>query len=320
MLTESPVLLDSTRTKSRLWVLVFAICITVIALIKILLPIYFSSWSAINLSRQIAVPGIIASGMAVVVIGGGFDLSVGATAALSGILAVGLAPHGRLESFLLPLAVGGLCGFINGLLVWYAAIHPLIITLGMRYLIYSAATIYTHGFIQVNREPSFLMLGRSSCFGLPVPALLFFVVAIGLQGLLRRTVMGNALYAIGNNERAAFYSGVSTQWFRVASYVISGLCAAMGGLLLASRSGAAAPDAGQGYELEAIAAVAVGGLSLLGGSGSLWNVLIGVLLFALINNILVVARQPYEVHQIVAGLMIITSLAFDSYFRKKRPR
>ena len=263
-------------------------------------------------------PGIIASGSAVVIIGGGFDLSVGAVAALSGVVAVSLAGQGTLVALVVSLLLGALCGAGNGLLIWRAGIHPLIVTLGMRYLVYSAATIYTHGFIQLNRQPGFLTLGRASLFDVPVAAIVFLATTIVLQFLLKRTVIGVALYAIGNNERAAYYSGVSTHLFRIGSYMISGVWAALAGVVLASRSGAAAPDAGQGYELEAIAAAAVGGISLLGGSGSLWNALLGVLLFGIINNALVLAKQPYEMHQMVIGTIIVLSVSLDSYWRKRR--
>lgn len=264
-------------------------------------------------------PGIIAAGMTIVVIGAGFDLSVGAVAALAGVLAVGLASRGVVVALLASLVSGALCGLVNGLLVWRTAVHPLIVTLGMRYIIYSAATVYTHGFIQINHNPAFLVLGRARFIGIPLPAVLFLTATALLQFVLGRTVFGSVLYAIGNNERATFYSGISTHWYRVSSYVISSLCAALGGMVLASRSGAAAPDVGQGYELDAIAAIAIGGVSLLGGSGSLWRALIGVSLFGIVNNILVLARQPYEARQIAIGSMIIFALAVDSWLRRRKP-
>lgn len=292
--------------------------LAIVALLRFFSPNYISSPNLLNILRQISVPGIIASGMTMVVIGAGFDLSVGAVAALSGVLAIGLASHGTAVALLAALGAGAACGITNGLLVWRTAVHPLIVTLGMRYIVYSAATVYTHGFIQVNRNPAFLNFGHASVLGIPLPAVLFLATAGLLQMVLSRTVLGSVLYAIGNNERATFYSGISTHWFRVGSYVISSMCAAFAGILLASRSGAAAPDVGQGYELDAIAAIAIGGVSLLGGSGSLWRAFIGVLLFGVINNVLVLAKQPYEARQIAIGGMIIAALALDSYFRKNR--
>lgn len=280
--------------------------------------VHFSHWNLLNILRQIAVPGIIASGMTIVVIGAGFDLSVGAVAALAGVMAVSLAPHSTILALALALAAGGICGMANGLLVWRTAIHPLIVTLGMRYIIYGAATVYTHGFIEINHAAAFFTLGRGSLAGLPMATLVFLITAVVLQALLSRTILGSALYAIGSNERAAFYSGIATHWFRVGSYVVSGICAALAGVVLASRSGAAAPDAGQGYELDAIAAISVGGVSLLGGSGSLWRAFLGVLLFGVVNNVLVLAKQPYEMRQMVVGAMIIASLAFDSFLRRAK--
>ncbi len=317
MLAETSIILPTNRSPHLLRMAALAVGLGSIGLIGWFFPVYWSHWNLPNVLRQIAVPGIIASGMTIVVIGAGFDLSVGAVAALAGVLAVSVASHGILAALLLSVAAGGLCGAANGLLVWRTAIHPLIVTLGMRYIVYSAATVYTHGFIQINREPRFFTLGRASLAGLPVAALIFVITAMVLQIVLSRTILGSALYAIGNNERAAFYSGVSTHWFRVGSYVVSGMCAALAGVVLASRSGAAAPDAGQGYELDAIAAVAIGGISLVGGSGSLWRAFLGVLLFGVINNALVLAKQPYEMREIVIGIMIIASLTVD--FMRRRP-
>jgi ribose/xylose/arabinose/galactoside ABC-type transport system permease subunit len=201
---------------------------------------------------------------------------------------------------------------LNGFIVCRAAIHPLIVTLGVRYIAYAASSLYTQGFIQMNTRADFLLLGRSSIASVPVPALILLSTVILLQVVLRLTVAGKAIQAIGNNERAAVYSGVRTQFFRILTYTISGACAAMAGMIIASRSGAAAPDTGQGYELEAIAAVAVGGISLTGGSGSLWNALLGTVLFGVLNNLLVLARQPYEIHRIIVGGLIVASLAVHS--------
>ena len=201
---------------------------------------------------------------------------------------------------------------LNGVLVCGAAVHPLIVTLGVRYIAYAAIALYTGGFIQVNHSTDFLFFGRASFGGVPVPALILLITVLILQLTLRSTVAGKAIQAIGNNERATFYSGLQTQTFRVLTYAISGVCAALAGIVVASRAGAAAPDAGQGYELEAIAAVAVGGIRLTGGSGSLWNALLGTILFGIINNLLVLARQPYEIHRIVVGGLIVASLAIHS--------
>lgn len=292
--------------------------LTILVLLHFAPQTYFSGSNLLNILRQISVPGMIAAGMTIVVIGAGFDLSVGAVAALAGVLAVGLTPRGIAVALLAAFVSGALCGLANGLLIWRTAVHPLIVTLGMRYIIYSAATVYTHGFIQVNHNPAFLILGRATLLGIPLPVLLFLAIIILLQAILGCTVFGSVLYAIGNNERAAFYSGIVTHRYRVLSYVVSSLCASLGGIILASRSGAAAPDVGQGYELDAIAAVAIGGVSLLGGSGSLWRALIGVSLFGVVNNVLVLARQPYEARQIAIGVMIILALAVDSWLRKNK--
>ena len=288
-----------------------------IASLLFLAPGFLTRSNLINVLKQVAVPGIVALGEALVVLAGGFDLSVGAVAALTGVLAVSLSSHNLFLGVALPILSGAGIGAVNGLLICRASIHPLIVTLGIRYVVYAAAALYTHGFVQVNRSPEFLLLGRGSIAGLPVSALIFLaIIALGYV-TMKGTAAGRIIYAIGNNERATFYCGIRTELFRILTYIVSGICAAVGGILLASRSGSAASDAAQGWELEALAAIAVGGVSLLGGAGTPFNVLLGVVVFGVLNNFLVLTKQPYEIHQIVVGGMIVVSLVVDLYLRRK---
>jgi ribose/xylose/arabinose/galactoside ABC-type transport system permease subunit len=302
----------------ELKVLVSLIVVLSVLLVYRETPSFFTSGNVVNLLRQVAINGIIASGMTVVMIGGGFDLSVGAILALSGVLAIQLAKTNVWFGILCPVALGAGAGLLNGTLVSRFAINPLIVTLGSRYLVYASANLFTAGFIQYNGNPAFLTLGRSTLGGIPAPVIVFLSVALISHLILNHATMGAALFAVGSNERAAFFSGLPSRNILTLSYAATGACAALAGVVLASRLGVAAPDAGEGYELDAIAAVVIGGTSILGGAGSIQRTLAGVLLLGVLSNLLVLAGQSYEVQRIATGLIIVLAVAFDLYRRRSR--
>jgi ribose/xylose/arabinose/galactoside ABC-type transport system permease subunit len=280
------------------------------ALMVFLFAPHFFSWQNMgNLLRQVALTGIIACGMTVVLLGGGFDLSVGGMAALAGVIAIQVVPFNVAGAIGASILAGGIAGFVNGLVITKFAINPLIVTLGTRYLLYSAANLATRGFIQINRNPRFALQGMA-------PPAIFLGLAALLYLALKYTTWGARLYAVGSNEKAAAFSGIRTHRVRIQSYVLCGACAGLAGVVLAMRSGAAAPDAGSGYELDAIAAAVVGGVSMLGGAGSSANAVVGVLLLGLVSNVLVLARQPYEMQRIVTGAAIVIAVALDRRRRR----
>jgi ribose/xylose/arabinose/galactoside ABC-type transport system permease subunit len=300
----------------KLKLLVSFIGVLLVLFIYLTTPTFFTFGNVVNLLRQVAINGIIASGMTIVMIGGGFDLSVGAVLALSGVLAIQLAKTNLWFGMLCPVALGAGTGLVNGVLVSRYAINPLIVTLGSRYLVYASANLFTAGFIQYNENPAFLRLGRSSLGGIPAPVIVFLSIALILHLVLNHTTIGAALFAVGSNERAAFFSGLPSRSLHTMSYAATGVCAALAGVVLASRLGVAAPDAGEGYELDAIAAVVIGGTSMFGGAGSIRQTLAGVLLLGVLSNLLVLAGQPYEVQRIATGLIIVLAIAFDRYRRR----
>lgn len=288
-----------------------------LVIIELLAPTFFGFGNLTNLLRQVSINGIIACGMTVLIISGGFDLSVGAMLALSGVLSIHFAQQGLFLAMLVPLSIGVLGGCVNGVLVSWFSINPLIVTLGIRYLLYAAANLFTAGFIQYNQNPEFLLIGRSHLFKIPSPGIIFLGLALLSHFVLRYTSIGLSFFAVGSNERAAFFSGLPTRRIRVWGYLTSGICAAMAGVVLASRLGVAAPDAGEGYELEAIAAVVVGGTSLFGGSGGIGKTILGVVLLGILSNLLVLAGQSYEAQRIATGTIIVLAVAVDVHIRKK---
>jgi ribose transport system permease protein len=297
------------RAKKR-QVIISLLAILLVSGLYLAIPAFFTTRNLINLLRQVSINGIIASGMTIVMIGGGFDLSVGAELALAGVLAIQLAKINIWLGILCPVALGGLIGVANGFLVSRLVINPLIVTLGSRYLVYASANLLTAGFIQY---PPFLGLGRGSLGALPAPVIVLLCVAVLSHLILNHTTIGAALFAVGSNQRAAFFSGLPCQTIQILSYTATGICASLAGVILASRLGVAAPDAGEGYELDAIAAVVIGGTSMNGGAGSISQTLGGVLLLGVLSNLLVLAGQPYEVQRIATGLTIVLAVSFDYY-------
>jgi len=279
-------------------------------------PAFFSPVNLLNLLRQVSINGIIASGMTVVMVAGGFDLSVGSVVALAGVLAIQFAKQSLVWGIGIPLAMGTTIGCVNGGLVGFLGINPLIATLGSRYLVYAAANLLTSGFIQYNESPAFLWAGRANWLRVPMPIVIFAAVLCLIHILLRHTIVGAALYAVGSNERAAFFSGLPSRTIRVAGYLVTGICSALAGVVLASRLGIASPDAGEGYELDAIAAVVLGGTSMFGGTGGVGRTLTGVLLLGTLSNLLVLAGQSYEVQRIASGAVIVAAVAFDPARRR----
>jgi ribose/xylose/arabinose/galactoside ABC-type transport system permease subunit len=305
----SPALVSSRAL--RINPMVAAAIISAAFVIFVFAPHFFSVANLSNLLRQVALTGIIACGMTVVMVGGGFDLSVGGTAALAGVIAIQIAPYSLAGAIGIPILAGGIGGLVNGFVITRFAINPLIVTLGTRYLLYAVANLVTAGFIQINRRPEFVLRGTT-------PAAIFLALAAVLHVVLKYTTWGARVYGVGSNERAAEFSGIRTHQIRIQTYVLCGACAGLAGVVLAMRSGAATPDAGSGYELDAIAAAVVGGVSMFGGEGGLANTIAGVLLLGFLSNILVLARQPYEMQRIVTGAAIVIAIGLDRYQRKVR--
>lgn len=242
----------------------------------------------LNVLRQNSMVGLVALGMTAVIISGGIDLSVGAVLAVAGIVAAMLSPHGSLVAILGGLGAGATLGAINGLLVARGRIQPFIVTLAMMIAARGAALALTgEESLRVDAAAQGLAtLGRGTLGTIPIPALLLFA-AYGVGWLvLRHTVFGRHIYAVGDDEEAARLLGLNVPRVLLATYTLSGLLAALAGVVLAARLGAGQPVAGTGWELDAIAAVVVGGTLLTGGVGGAGLTLVGVLLLGVILNLL----------------------------------
>ncbi len=282
-------------------------------------PNFFSYTNATNVMRQTAVLAIAAVGQTLVILAGGIDLSQGSMLGLisvlgaSLILAVGI-PGG----LLLTLIVAALIGFFQGFLVARAAIPAFIVTLGGLSFLRGAAFVYSNGMPVTGLPNEFLLLGSGSYFGIPVPAIIAVIIYLIFHFLLTRTRTGRYLYAIGGNEDAALLSGIKVARYKIFAFCISGLLAGLAGIILTSRVVSGQPTLGEAFELEAIAAVIIGGTSFKGGEGTLLGTFLGVILMAVIGNGLNLIRISSFIQMVVLGMIIVLAVYIDLVQKKKR--
>ena len=281
----------------------------------------FLSWGNwVNILRQTSINGILAIGMTYVILTKGIDLSVGSVLALGGLvtgsLVTGAAPHGAFISMLAGLAVGLVLGAVNGALVARLAVAPFVVTLGMLSVARGLTFIYNDGMPIANLSKDFRYIGQGMVGEVPVPVIILAITFAIFWFILKFTTFGRYVYAVGGNERSAKTSGISTRWVIFTVYLISGLLSALAGLILAARTTSALPQAGVAYELDAIAAVVIGGTSLSGGVGTLSGTLVGALIIGVINNGLDLLNVSAYWQTIVKGSIIVIAVIIDE--RKNR--
>ena len=262
-----------------------------------------------NVLRQVAIVGVLAIGQTYVILTAGIDLSVGSTLGFSVVLfAVLMETHSLAVALPLGLLAGLLIGVINGIGVAYAGIPPFIMTLGMLSFARGLAFIYTGGTPIPILNETFYAIGNNRILGVPIPSIILIGTLIVSAIVLRMTPFGRCVFAIGSNEDAARLSGVPVRRYKVMVYAFSGFCAALAGLVFASQLGVGTPIAGQAYELDAIAAVVVGGTALFGGKGSVFGTFIGTLIIGVLANILNLAGVDPFVQQLFKGALIVVAV------------
>jgi putative xylitol transport system permease protein len=251
----------------------------------------------------------------------GIDLSVGSTLALAGIISASLVtgahPHGAAFGLVAGLAVGAAIGAINGLLVARLSIPPFVATLGMLSAARGLTYIYNDGMPVTDLPDGYLTIGTGAIAGIPVPIIVFALVVVLFWFVLRYTTYGRYVYAVGGNVKSAKTSGISTGKIIFSVYVIGGLLAGLAGIILAARTTSALPQAGMSYELDAIAAVVIGGTSLSGGTGSLGGTVVGALLIGVINNGLNLLGVSSYYQQVVKGVIIVGAVLLDASRKKQ---
>jgi ribose/xylose/arabinose/galactoside ABC-type transport system permease subunit len=276
-------------------------------------PHFMTASNLLNVVEQSTVIGVLAVGMTFVILTGGIDLSVGSIVALSGII-FGVAVRSGSP---LPIAIsaalvaGTVCGIVNGGLVTVGRLPAFIATLGMMSVARGLALVLSDGRPISGFEPTFRSLSTGRLAGIPLSTLLMLGIYAVAAFILARTVLGRYTYAVGGNEEAAALSGVNVKLVKITVYAISGLLSALTSLVLVARLNSAQPIAGISYELDAIAAVVIGGASLLGGSGSVLGTLIGALIMAVLRNGLNLLGVSSYVQQIAIGTVIVVAVLVD---------
>lgn len=271
-----------------------------------------------NILNQISILAVVTVGASFVVFAGGFDLSAGAVVALAGVLAATVVDQtGSVAMGLAAgIGVGVLVGSINGFFVGYLNVSPLIVTLGALNICRGLALIIADGAAVYSFPPGFTELGTAKIMGIPVLFLLAAAVFFAGAVVLRYTTFGLNLYAVGGNPTAARLSGVNVALVRVAAFGVSGLTCGIAGMLLCARTGGGEPMAGFLYELEAIAAVVLGGAALSGGEGRLWRSMLGILLLTVLGNGLNIIGVHPHWKGVFIGAVLILAASLDAF--KKR--
>ncbi|WP_314848913.1 ABC transporter permease [Treponema lecithinolyticum] len=296
----------------------YILLLVLIIVVSVLNTNFLSAQNIKNIFQQVSINGILAVGMTFVIITGGIDLSVGSLLGFSGVIAASLVSGGGnpLLAVLAGIAAGLVFGVINGVLVSYAKIVPFIVTLGMLSIARGFTNVYTHGSPIIRLNKAFTALGQSSFLGIGLPVWIFVCMLLVGYVLLHTTKLGRYTLAVGGNESAAKTSGINTAKIKMFAYTFTGFCCGLAGILMTAKTNAGAPNAGTGYELDAIAAAIIGGTSPSGGKGSIFGTLLGVLIFGIIQNALDILNVSSYIQQVIKGLIIIGAVWADKANRR----
>ena len=309
----------------------FFALVAIIIVFSILSPVYFSVGNFLIMSSHVAIFGLLAIGMLLVILNGGIDLSVGSTLGLSGVVAGYLMQGVEIPAagvilyppvwavVLLTICLGAFVGAINGVLIAFFNVPAFVATLGMLYVARGVALLMTNGLTYNNLggdaalgNTGFDWLGFNRIGGVPIGVIVLALVALVVGLVLARTAFGRWLYASGGNERAAELSGVPTRKVKVSVYVLSGICAAIAGLVLSSQLTSAGPTAGTTYELTAIAAVVIGGAALTGGRGNVRGTMLGAFVIGFLSDGLVIIGVSAYWQTVFTGAVIVLAVLLNS--------
>lgn len=287
------------------------------AALAVLSPHFLTVSNLLNIARQVSINAILAAGMTFVILTGGIDLSVGSVLAFAGAVMAGLLAAGRplLVCIAAGLVVGALLGLTNGLVVARGRVQPFIATLGMLTIARGATLVYTDGRPITGLPDAFVWLGAGEIGRVPVPVVIMALVFALCHVVLARTVFGRHVYAIGGNEEAARLAGVNVAFSKTLVYVISGVLAAVSAVILTARLNSAQPTAGIAFELDAIAAVVLGGTTLAGGEGRIGGTLLGAFIIGVLNNGLNLLNVSSFYQQVVKGAVILLAVLLDRRLR-----
>jgi ribose transport system permease protein len=287
--------------------------ILIVVILSVVNSDFLTVSNLFNVLRQISINALIAFGMTFVILTGGIDLSVGSILALSSSLAAGLMTGGMNTwlAVLIGLIGGMVMGMINGLLISIGKVAPFIATLATMTVFRGLTLVYTQGKPITGFKEDFALLGQGYFLQIPMPIIWMVVAFAVLYIILKHTTFGRRVYALGSNEEATWLSGINTSRVKILVYSISGLLAAISGIILSSRLNSAQPTAGGAFELDAIAAVVLGGTSLSGGRGWIVGTLIGAMIIGVLDNGLNLLNVSSFYQQVVKGVVILIAVLLD---------
>lgn len=280
---------------------------------------FFSVTNFITIALQTAVVGIIAIGMTFVIITGGIDLSVGSIVAFSGVI-TGMALKTGMPmviAIIIGLLTGTLCGLINGVLISKANLPPFISTLGLMMMGRGLVLAITNGIPVSGLSDSYAGISGGSVMGIPNPVIFLIILAVIFSFILKKTIIGKYTYAVGSNEDASKLSGINVSKVKCFVYGVSGLLSAVSGIILSSRLISAQPTEGMGYEMDAIAAVVIGGASLMGGTGTIIGTILGAFIMSILRNGLNMLNVSGFWQQFAVGAVVLIAVYIDSLKNKK---
>jgi ribose/xylose/arabinose/galactoside ABC-type transport system permease subunit len=296
--------------------MVILFLVLIMSLVK---PVFISSENIINVLRQVSINGVLAIGITFVIMTGGIDLSIGSIVAITAVITGSLLEkgYGVAASISISMTAALAFGLFNGLLIAVGGLPPFIATLANMTIARGFALVYANGRNFVIVHEDFLRIGKGSIFGIPIPIWILLAVCILAYIVLNFTVFGRHIYAFGGNRQAAKLAGVRTRLVEISAYMITGLLSGLAAIILASRTSAGQPTAGTGYELDAIAAAAIGGISMVGGSGTIGGTIMGFIIIGVMLNSLTLLNVSSFYQQIVKGIIIIVAVMLDMQAKRR---
>lgn len=273
--------------------------------------VFFLGRNIANIGQGMAILGILATAQTIVIISGGLDISVGAIVGLSTVcIAMGIQATGSpIFGILCGLAIGGAAGLVNGLIITVGRVNAVIATLGTMAAFRGVAFILSNGQSISIFDPTLRFIGSGTLLGLQVTIEVLLLVVLAFFVLMRFTVIGRNIYAIGGNPVVARLAGLNNRAYQIAVYILSGVAAGLAGMLLAARTGSGQPISGSdGLELQAITAAVLGGCALTGGKGTIFGGLLGVIILGVLNNGMILTSVPTFYQMVVRGLLLILAV------------
>lgn len=301
---------------------IFFVFVALCIFFGLMSPVFFSAENVFNILRQVAVVGIVAVGMTFVLLTGGIDLSIGSVIGVASVftaelMLIGVPPF---LAAVTTLAICALAGFVNGVFINELGISPFIATLGTMTSLRGLAFLISDGLPVFGFPSTFAKLGQGYLWIVPIPVVIMAATFVAGAIVLNSTVFGRHVYGVGGNEEAARLSGISVKSIKYLVYTISGFLSGLAGIVLLSRINSGQPKAGQGYEMDVITAVVLGGVSMSGGEGKISFVVVGVLIMGVLTNGMILMNINEYVQQIVKGLVLVAAVGFDKLSQQKKLR